>query len=146
MRTGLATFAGQREAISALPQPSLSFESYFGLLRMLASQGHRPNLLVAVGRGMATDATARRVITLGVLPFHWCALPGQLLLPSKKAGTLFLNDVAALGRDQQIALHDWLSVGADDLQTISITSVPLQSLVEDAQFLVPLSYPLNVVR
>jgi hypothetical protein len=116
------------------------------ILRMLASQGNRPNLLVVVGEGFDSESIARRMITLGVLPLHWCSLPGLLDLPPGKSGTLFLNDIAALGQDQQLGLFDWLSEGCEQLQTISITSVPLESLVEDGRFLESLYYRLNVVR
>lgn len=144
MITAEAVFDKRSSGIRGL-RSSLNFDSYFGMLRTLASQGHRPNLLVVVGRGLDSEATARRMVTLGVLPFHWCSLPGKLLLPPAKKGTLFLNDVAALGRDQQLALNDWLG-SCDNLQTISITSVPLESLVADGQFLEALYYRLNVVR
>jgi len=146
MMTAQAVRIGRDTKPAAFTRPSLTFDSYCGLLRTLASQGHRPNLLVAVGQGMSTDATARRVMTLGVLPFHWCALPGQLILPPRKRGTLFLNDVGALSRAQQLTLYDWLSAECEELQAVSITSVPLESMVEDGQFLEALYYRLNVVR
>ncbi len=130
----------------SITRPTLGFESHVNLLRMWALQGHRPNLLVVVEPRLSADAVARRVITLGVLPFHWCSLPGNLVLPPRKEGTLFMNDVAALRRDQQLALQDWLEVGCDDVQIISLTSLPLESLVADGQFLESLYYRLNVVR
>jgi hypothetical protein len=127
-------------------RPSLDFESHFALLRTWAIQGHRPNLLVVVEPRLSAEAVARRVITLGVLPFHWSSLPGRLSFPPTKEGTLFLNDVAALRRDQQLALQDWLDVDAVDVQVISLTSLPLERLVAEGQFLESLYYRLNVVR
>lgn len=127
-------------------RPSLDYESHFALLRTWALQGHRPNLLVVVEPRLSADAVARRVITLGVLPFHWCSLPGRLSFPPAKEGTLFLNDVAALRRDQQLALQDWLDVDSADVQIISLTSLPLDRLVAEGQFLESLYYRLNVIR
>ena len=57
-----------------------------------------------------------------------------------------LRDVAGLTPSQQLTLNDWLSAGPGELQVISITTTPLESLVQIGQFNECLFYRLNTVR
>jgi hypothetical protein len=78
-------------------------------------------------------------------PFHLTALPGKLDLPEVKKGTLLLADVAMMSIGQQMRLFDWLPYDAENLQVVSISSVPLRKLVDDGKFLEGLFYRLNVI-
>jgi hypothetical protein len=115
------------------------------LLQWLGSQGRRPNILL-VCHDVAPQAVADRVTTWCQGPFHFALLPGTLQLPQTRTGTLVLHDLAALSLPQQIALYDWLSAGRGDLQIVSMTTTPLDTLVEQGDFLEGLYYRLNVVR
>jgi DNA-binding NtrC family response regulator len=75
----------------------------------------------------------------------YCPLPGELALPPRNEGTLLLNDVARLRPDQQLELFEWLSE-YDRAQIISLTELPLFSIVSSGHFLESLYYRLNVIR
>lgn len=115
------------------------------LLKWLTAKGHRPNVLVECTRGSA-DTVVRHLMTWSALPFRFCALPGTLELPVTRRGTLLLKDVSALTLSQQVMLYDWLTVGCGDMQVVSVTTAPLQALVEAGEFLEGLLYRLNVIR
>lgn len=115
------------------------------LLGWLAARGHRPNLLIECTPAGA-DTAMRHLMTWCALPFRYCALPGRLELPTARRGTLLLHDVAQLTLSQQVALYDWLSLDAGDMQVVSIATERLVPLVEDGRFLEGLYYRLNVIR
>ena len=115
------------------------------LLRAFTSGQRRPNLLV-VCNDVAVEAVSRHLVRLCAAPFHVCALPGRLDLPLQKKGTLLVTDVDRLNLGQQLALFDWLSVAAQNVQVISISSVPLMPLVEQGEFLEGLFYRLNIIH
>jgi hypothetical protein len=115
------------------------------LLQWLTAKGHRPNILVECTRG-AADTVVRHLMTWSALPFRFSALPGTLELPLTRRGTLLLKDVSALTLSQQVMLYDWLTAGCGDMQVVSVTTAPLQALVEDGEFLEGLFYRLNVIR
>ncbi len=115
------------------------------LLGWLTASGHRPNVLIECSAASA-DTAMRHLLTWCSLPFRYCDLPGKLELPTTRKGTLLLTDVSALTLSQQVTLYDWLSVGRGDMQVVSITTVPLTTLVEGGEFLEGLFYRLNVVR
>lgn len=115
------------------------------LLHWLSARGHRPNVLVECTRGLA-DTVVRHLMTWCSLPFRFSALPGTLELPTIRRGTLLLADVATLTLSQQVMLYDWLTVGCGDMQVVSVTTAPLQVLVDDGEFLEGLFYRLNVLR
>jgi DNA-binding NtrC family response regulator len=60
--------------------------------------------------------------------------------------TLLIYDVAALTLRQQIDLYDWISVRGPETQVISVTSIPLFSLVDNGRFLESLFHRLSVVH
>src|SRR5712692_10549482 len=80
------------------------------LLQWLTLRDLRPNLLVGCG-DVEIEAITKHLMSFCAPPFHVCALPGTLRLPSATGGTLFLGDVAALTLGQQIVLNDWISGG-----------------------------------
>src|SRR5437660_469565 len=78
------------------------------LLRWLTLRDLRPNLLVMCG-AVGSEAITKHLMNFCAPPFHVCALPGTLRLPTAARGTLFLTDVAALTLRQQIVVNDWIS-------------------------------------
>jgi DNA-binding NtrC family response regulator len=60
-------------------------------------------------------------------------------------GTLILEDVAALSRDQQTALLQWLEDVGRSVQIIATDTEPVFPLVEKGRFLDALYYRLNTV-
>jgi sigma-54-interacting transcriptional regulator len=115
------------------------------LLLWLASQRPRQHFLLRCEPGRF-DSVAAQVMMLGVPPVRLCRLPGCLQLPPDKRGTLLLNDVAALGLEDQIALYDWLGAGAGDLRVISLTTASLAPLVARGAFLEGLLHRLGAVQ
>lgn len=111
----------------------------------LASQRPRHHVLVRCRPGGFAPIAAE-VMSLGTPPVRLCPLPGPLHLPPDKAGTLILNDVAALALADQIALYDWLAMGAGKLRVISFTAAPLAALVESGIFLEGLFHRLGAVQ
>ena len=127
-----------------LYSPQLVSLSEATLLRALMSENRRPNLLVEC-RDVSVEATVRHVVAYCEPPFHMTALPGKLDLPELKKGTLLLADVAMLSIGQQMRLFDWLPKDVENLQVVSISSVPLRKLVDEGKFLEGLYYRLNVI-
>jgi transcriptional regulator of aromatic amino acid metabolism len=126
-----------------LHSPQLVSLSEATLLRALMSEDRRPNLLV-VCNGVTVEAAVRHVVAFCEPPYHLAAFPGTLDLPEQKKGSLLLADVAMMSIGQQMRLYDWLT-GCDDLQIVSISSVPLRPLVDKGRFLEGLFYRLNVI-
>ena len=111
----------------------------------LASQRPRHHVLVRCRPGGFAPIAAE-VMSLGTPPVRLCPLPGPLYLPPDKAGTLILNDVAALALADQIALYDWLAAETGKLRVISVTAAPLAALVESGIFLEGLFHRLGAVQ
>ena len=112
-------------------------------LHSLTSEKRRPNLLIAAD-GPWIDEATEQLRTLCAHPFTINRLPGLLDLPHARAGTLVLNDVAALSLEQQIHLFDWMGTHID-VQVVSITERPLFEFVKDGRFLEGLFHRLNTV-
>ena len=128
-----------------MPQSrSVSF-SEDTMLRAFTSGQRRPNLLI-VCNDVEVEAVSRHLVRLCAPPYHVCALPCRLDLPTQKHGTLLLTDVDLLNLGQQMALFDWLSDAGQNVQVVSISSVPLMPLVEQGHFLEGLFYRLNVIH
>lgn len=115
------------------------------LLGWLTARGHRPNVLIECLPGLSETAM-RHLMTWCALPFRYCALPGTLELPSPARGTLLLKDIGQMTLSQQVTLYDWLTKHHGQVQVISLTTTPLQPLVENGEFLEGLLYRLNVIR
>jgi DNA-binding NtrC family response regulator len=127
-----------------LHSPQLVSLSEASLLHALMSETRRPNFLV-VCRRVTVAAAVRHIVSYCEPPFHMAALPGLLDLTEVKGGTLVLADVAMMSLGQQMRLYDWLSVGEDCPQVVSVSSVPLRPLVDDGRFLEGLLYRLNLI-
>ena len=115
------------------------------LLRSLTSHQSHPHLLLNCGVA-EVECIRLGLLQWGAAPVRHCKLPGPLLLPRAKRGTLLLEDVHELNLNQQIALYDWMTEGCEGLQIISITTGALDGLVKRGEFLEGLYYRLNVVR
>lgn len=116
----------------------------FGLVSLLAGS-RRPNVLIECPPA-AVEATLRQIMACAGRPLRFCRIPGPLDLPRVDSGTLVLHDVAELTTGQQLALYDWLSIGAGRVQVISLAGSPLCERILDGGFLEGLYYRLNVIR
>jgi hypothetical protein len=106
---------------------------------------HRPNLLL-ISPDEILDRAVSFVLESCAPPFHFCSLPGTLLLPDTRTGTLLLWDVASLTAVQQSSLYDWIGSSRGNLQIVSMTSKRLDLMVRSGEFKDGLYYRLNVVR
>lgn len=105
----------------------------------------RVNLLL-----IGSDDDTREVLDDLRSDFHepitaWSAGQRFALPANAQAGTLVLDDISALGLDDQRRLLDWLGATARCTQVVSISSRSLLPLVEAGAFLDSLYYRLNVV-
>jgi Sigma-54 interaction domain len=114
------------------------------LLGRLAASGTRPNVLIERA-GASAAVTLRHLTTWCSPPFHTCAFPGPLELPTTRHGTLVLDDITAVTLPQQVRLFDWLSSGTGEIRVVSIAIPPLRRFVDDGRFLEGLFYRLNVI-
>ena len=73
--------------------------------------------------------------------------PGErfVLPPAERTGTMVLNDVGALGLQDQIQLLEWLSTASGRTQVVSTTPSPLLPRVQSGKFIDTLYYRLNTV-
>ena len=73
--------------------------------------------------------------------------PGErfVLPPAERTGTMVLNDVGALGLQDQIQLLEWLSTASGRTQVVSTTPAPLLPRVQSGKFIDTLYYRLNTV-
>jgi hypothetical protein len=104
----------------------------------------RPNVLVS-GPGEAAQAFLHAMTPYLQSPVHSVACDTRLNLPAGD-GTLILDRLDALDRDQQEALLRWL----DDprharTQVISITPAPIYGKVQRETFSNALYYRLNII-
>jgi hypothetical protein len=102
-------------------------------------------MLIVGSSAAATDAAIDRLSEFLRTPIHICVLPGPLSLPSGFEGTLVLRDVAALDREQQQQLLEWLDENAGRVQVVSATERVLFSEVEQDRFNRTLYYRLNTI-
>jgi hypothetical protein len=75
----------------------------------------------------------------------WRPASRLVLPPIVGTGTLILQDVGAMPRDDQRRLCDWLRVTAGRTRVVSTTRQPLFPLVEAGTFAETLYYRLNVL-
>jgi hypothetical protein len=128
--------AQQEPALSAL---GISAATWRALL------GARPNLMV-VGEPPATEAVLRALEPHLATPVSRCSAETGLSLPGRPAGTVVVEELAALDLDQQAQLLRWLNKADERVQVVSMTSQPLYAFVEQGTFLAELYYRLNTVR
>lgn len=111
----------------------------------IAAQRPRQHFLVRCPFGYLESVVAH-VKSLAAPPVRLCSCPELSRLPLEKEGTLLLDDVSRLGLAEQIALYDWLGVGADRLRVIAFTSAPLTLLIERGVFIEALFHRLGAVQ
>ena len=75
----------------------------------------------------------------------WNSGSDLVLSPDGGTGTLILRNVAAMPRDDQHRLCDWLAVAAGRTRVVSTTWHPLFPLLEAGTFVEALYYRLNVL-
>ena len=75
----------------------------------------------------------------------WSPGSGLVLSPDLNTRTLILRDVAAMPRDDQHRLCDWLDVAGGRTRVVSTTREPLFPLLEAGTFVQTLYYRLNVL-
>lgn len=75
----------------------------------------------------------------------WC--PGERLVlpPASLAGTIVLQDVGSLAKEDQHLLLEWLERSSGRTQVVSTTTAPLLPRVEAGAFSDTLYYRLNTV-
>ena len=114
------------------------------LLRSIATNERRPHLLLDC-TPMEAQCIRLGVTQWGDRPVTHCRLPGPLTL-SRHRGTLLLEGLHFMNLTQQLALYDWLTHNAGQVQVISLASRVIDSLVANGDFLEGLFFRLNVVR
>ena len=72
-------------------------------------------------------------------------MPGWLDFPAA-GGTLLLTRIEEMSLDQQIALHEWMTVANPPIQVVSVATTRLDHLVGKGRFLEGLFYRLNIVQ
>ena len=103
----------------------------------------RHNLLLE-GPTDWTDAVLRHLTPLLLAPVIRTTPQALRTLPEGTCGTLVVQDVAALSREDQAALFEWLEDGRG--QVISTSVQPLFSALAQGGFDEALYYRLNVIR
>jgi hypothetical protein len=104
-----------------------------------------PNMLIS-GHSSAANALLLEVTSSLHTPVCRLRCDSHLTFPSTPCGTLILDHVDALSRDQQDALVAWLDEPRETrTQLISVTTKPLYARVEAGSFLRTLYYRLNVL-
>ena len=92
------------------------------LLRSLTTNDHHPHLLLDCSK-VEVDCIVLGLKQWGQAPLTHCRLPGPLIVPRYRRGTLLLEGLQYLNQAQQIALYDWMtyesSHGADHLDCVS---------------------------
>ena len=108
-------------------------------------QGRHPNALITGPRD-ATHAFLRAITPSLQNPVRHLDCRTPLDLPTA-SGTIVLDDVDALSREEQDGLLRWLDAAqCTGSQTIALTTVPLYGQVQAGVFLDTLYYRLNVVH
>ena len=125
----------------------MSFESLSAsfLLRSLTANEHHPHLLLNCNR-LEVECVLLGLAQWGARPVRHCRLPGPLMLPRYGCGTLLLEGLQSMNLTQQLALFDWMTHRAQNVQIISIASRVIDSMVAKGEFLEGLFSRLSVVR
>jgi Sigma-54 interaction domain len=116
------------------PEHAFDFETMADatFLRSLFASQARPHLLVQASGGDVELLTSR-IAWWSPAPLCICDVPGPLQLPQAVIATLLIRDISRLLVPQQIELADWMA--RVDTQVVSVSSVPLRTLVENGRFL-----------
>jgi Sigma-54 interaction domain len=104
---------------------------------------HRVNLLL-----MGQSDVVQPIVEALAARFHqpvgtWS--PGEtfVLPPADRTGTMVINDVGALGLQDQILLLEWLGSACGRTQVVSTTASALLPRVQSGKFIDTLYYRLN---
>jgi hypothetical protein len=126
------------------PAPDRTRKSWIEEELRLVEQ-HRVNLLL-----MGQAEVVRPMVEALSVRFHqpvgtWS--PGEQLVlpPADRTGTMVINDVGALGLQDQIQLLEWLGSACGRTQVVSTTPAPLLPRVQSGKFIDTLYYRLNTV-
>ena len=79
-------------------------------------------------------------------PVTWLQRGISQALPAEGLGTLVMQNIAALDRQEQVRLRVWLDDAGHRSQVVSTSPYPLFPLVDCGLFDATLYYRLNVVR
>lgn len=102
----------------------------------------RPNVLIECPAD-STDSLVRLVEPHLRGPVQWTPAGMRLTLPER--GSVVLQDVSALGRQEQAELFRWLGDLHDHRQVVALTTRPLFPWVSRGLFDEALYYRLNVM-
>ena len=106
-----------------VPQEELAFLSMW-----------QPSVLIAGAPETTAAALAALRPVLRAPVFEWDAARRFDLPTTMLAGTLILNDVAALTGAGQRRLHAWLQAAGRETQVVTLTALPLLPLVAGGHF------------
>ena len=104
----------------------------------------RPNLLLE-GSEESTEGVLLFLAPYLRKPVLWKPSRGPFVHPTGECGALVLQNVAALGREEQSDLFRWLDDSNGQTQVVSTTAQPLFPSVARGLFDEALYYRLNVV-
>jgi transcriptional regulator of acetoin/glycerol metabolism len=114
------------------------------LLASLNLRGSRPNLLVNCSESDVHRVASELVRWCGPRVLM-CSLPGWLDVPTE-GDTLLLTRIEEMSRDQQTALHDWMTASHPPIHVVSVATTRIDHLVRSGRFLEGLFYRLNIVQ
>lgn len=132
-------FAGARRAAGALDRESQLPEEW------RLARRTRANLLLTHAGGVIQSVLELLQPDLDEPIATWC--PGERLVlpPATRAGTMILQDVGALAKEDQRRLLEWLERASGRTQVVSTTAASLLPRVEAGAFIDTLYYRLNTV-
>lgn len=114
------------------------------LLRRLTSRGIRTNVLVTC-RELRIHRVVGYLVEQLAPPLAVGVVGPDLQLPDMTSGIWLLHDVAALNREQQVSLADWIGGAGSNVRIVSVASMALWPQVANGQFLEVLYYQLNTI-
>ena len=102
----------------------------------------RPNVLLEGAQETTNQIVDEAMDWLPTPHATWSGVPPS----GDRPATLVVRSIAALDRDQQSVLFEWLEAQGNRVQVISTTTEPLYPMVGRGAFLANLYYRLNVLR
>ena len=111
--------------------------------RSLCAQ--RPNVLLE-GSDESTESVVHFLAPYLCRPVLWKASHAPFARPMGQCGALVLQNVAAMGRQEQAELLQWFDSSKERKQVVSTSGQPLFPMVGRGLFDEALYYRLNVIR